>query len=1480
MTDQEVLKKLYVVTNQLLDLGKRNRLLNFKDTGLKTLMLLNKNLEEIFRAIKGGRDCTILDIDPYLNEYHNQELINNPNDNILEYSKEKVYEITRKYLEVRQLLCYKEGFNLQRVLKSLKKDFTNSIIEKGINALYLSFQFIHYIEEEVDYYAPLMLMPIEISNESGGFVIHQYEDEIIINPTLKYYFSSVYNVEFPPYQDEAFSNYVEKVRTILPPEMEMIDGAALGIYSFYKMNMYNDLIFNKETVIKNRNIRYLLGEEQREFDPEINNPVFPVVNCDSSQFEAIQMAADGKSFCLEGPPGSGKSQTITNIIASMLGVGKKILFVSEKISALNVVFENLRRVRLSDFAIELHSNKANKKDFIAHLYKAATAPKYNMDFKSQFIESKYKLLKSSLSSYEAEINHIIPSLGVSLLDIYSLYFNINLEPIEKDFNFSDLNLYDLENISKKLNDYMGYARDIYDYRNNPFYYFNLENGLNLDNINRVLYHLNTIIEYKNSINSILKMNLKDLKSIYNILSFFDVLFSLKSFSPFYLIKKVRIKLIDSIEKYQIILKILKNETLALYDQKILNEPIEDLANILNRELQNKSLFKSKELKEVYSKLVKYRKVAIKPEELSKELKELIIVKKNLILSKEYISFITKYLGPIKDLNLKQIIVDLKKLEGFDDYLISEEAYTLLREKIPLETISAEPMKSDIIFLDNIINNINIKKLDIKELSLEDLYAFLVQVSENRSNLSLYMHINNIVNDITKYGVIDFLDEYLDSKYELDHIDQTFKKTYYYYVIKTAFSSSSSLGEFDSHKRERIVNDFRALDEEMFQINRDIIISKMSKKRPNLSLVEGSKFKILDKEYNKLRRQLPIRTLLDQIFDFVLEIKPVFLMSPLSVSTYLTSTLNLFDCVIFDEASQIFASDALGSIYRGKQCIIIGDTKQMPPSNFFMASVDSGLDGEEEREYDLESILDKAIQVFPTTSLKWHYRSRSEELITFSNHSFYHDGLITIPQATTHSTGFGVDFYYFPEGRYDMTTRTNIYEAQKICKMVFEHYKNSSQSLGVVAFSNVQADLISSLVDKELKKHPNLARFFDGSTDEPFFVKNLETVQGDERDRIIFSICYAYNNEGKFYQRFGPLNNAGGERRLNVAVTRAKYNISIVSSVRYTDINTKTNSKGALLLRDYLEFAEHILNKKNYTPSNDGLKLSIKKYIESFGYEVYTDYGNSAFKIDLAVKDKDKFIMAIMLDSSSSYSSNITDKYRLEKILLKRLGWRYFKLYTTAWVQDNGEKERLLEALRSNEEEEEISEELKSFLEEDESLDTLEANFDVYDPIGVPRGKRILNEYDLEYLIQEIISYEAPIHEDFLALEIANIYDKPKPNKEILDMIHDNMPKRVLKLGEFFYNKRISGITMRLESNREAYQIPPEEYANGLLVIVGKNNGITVDGAYRTLVKLLGFDKVLANTRAILDDVLNDLIRDSKIINKNNNLYIPGSFIER
>ena len=222
-------------------------------------------------------------------------------------------------------------------------------------------------------------------------------------------------MELLDYNDEGLSTYLGKLVETLPEGVVLEEGMSLGIYSFYKMNMYNDLMLNKEIVINNKNIRTLLGVDELDFssngEPE---SIFPVVNCDSSQLAAIQAAANGKSFCLQGPPGSGKSQTITNIIATLLGNGKKILFVSEKIAALNVVYENLRRVKLSDFALELHSNKANKREFIENLYRSATAPRYEINLKTRFVGAKYDILSKSLRSYEKELHTPIPGLGINL----------------------------------------------------------------------------------------------------------------------------------------------------------------------------------------------------------------------------------------------------------------------------------------------------------------------------------------------------------------------------------------------------------------------------------------------------------------------------------------------------------------------------------------------------------------------------------------------------------------------------------------------------------------------------------------------------------------------------------------------------------------------------------------------------------------------------------------------------------------------------------------------------------------------------------------------------------------------------------------------------------------------------------------------------------------------------------------------------------
>ncbi len=252
------------------------------------------------------------------------------------------------------------------------------------------------------------------------------------------------------------------------------------------------------------------------------------------------------------------------------------------------------------------------------------------------------------------------------------------------------------------------------------------------------------------------------------------------------------------------------------------------------------------------------------------------------------------------------------------------------------------------------------------------------------------------------------------------------------------------------------------------------------------------------------------------------------MSPLSVSTFLDPEKIRFDTVIFDEASQIFPQDAIGAIYRGKQLIVVGDDRQMPPSNFFNSSADIDYDDEEFGDVsDFESILDKCGTVFTTKQLAWHYRSHYEQLIAFSNLHFYKNNLVTFPSSSTDHKGIGVDYYYV-DGVFDRKSKTNRKEAEFIVDLIYQNIREyPNRSLGVVAFSVAQQNMIDKILSKRREEDPSYEEFFRSDCAEPFFIKNLETVQGDERDTIIFSIAYAKDSQGRFIQNFGPLNREGG-----------------------------------------------------------------------------------------------------------------------------------------------------------------------------------------------------------------------------------------------------------------------------------------------------------------------------------------------------------------
>lgn len=371
------------------------------------------------------------------------------------------------------------------------------------------------------------------------------------------------------------------------------------------------------------------------------------------------------------------------------------------------------------------------------------------------------------------------------------------------------------------------------------------------------------------------------------------------------------------------------------------------------------------------------------------------------------------------------------------------------------------------------------------------------------------------------------------------------------------------------------------------------------------------------------------------------------MSPLSVSTFLGPDMK-FDVVIIDEASQIFPQDAIGAIYRGRQLIVVGDSMQMPPSNFFNSIVDIESDDEEDDVTDFESILDLCSASFPQRRLKWHYRSRFEQLIAFSNKNFYDNELVTFPSAKRAGVGAGVDYVYV-DGTFDRKTKTNRAEAEKIVDMVFESFEeHPERSLGVVAFSISQQNLIDRLISKRRQQDPSKESFFGSDRAEPFFVKNLETVQGDERDTVIFSVAYAKDAQGRLLLNFGPINRAGGERRLNVAVTRAKYNVRLVSSMHYTDIDlSRTQSVGARLLREYLDLAENgeiALERAVTVAAEDSFdsefETEVCEFLRSKGYSVDTQVGCSSFKIDMAVKrpDSSDYVLAIECDGAAYHSS--------------------------------------------------------------------------------------------------------------------------------------------------------------------------------------------------------------------------------------------------
>jgi very-short-patch-repair endonuclease len=736
------------------------------------------------------------------------------------------------------------------------------------------------------------------------------------------------------------------------------------------------------------------------------------------------------------------------------------------------------------------------------------------------------------------------------------------------------------------------------------------------------------------------------------------------------------------------------------------------------------------------------------------------------------------------------------------------------------------------------------------------------------------------------------------------ISDFLRSTVYQAWLNAQLSDDNRLGGSYGTSCDDMVERFRALDSELADAAVSSVIEAGLARRPKSTAGQSA---IIIRESEKKRRHIPVRDLINQARDVILANHPCFMMSPLAVSQYLPAE-QIFDVVIFDEASQVLPADAINCIYRASSVITAGDQKQLPPTSFFEAAVDEAdEDDEEDLANDFESILDlmKGSGSFTTQTLRWHYRSRHEHLIAYSNASFYGSKLITFPGAISDSSDAGVNFIKVPGIYRRSAGQDNPIEAKRIAERVIHHFSTRpGKSLGVVAFSTAQRDAIETAVELARAERPDLDGYFGDDRSQGFFVKSLESVQGDERDVVIFSIGYGPDENGKLYKNFGPVSRKGGERRLNVAITRAKELVEVVTSMSASEIGD-VNSEGARHLRRYLDFAERgpaalaielgAAGLDTESPFED----AVVGFVRSLGFDVQPQVGVAGYRIDLGVKHPNQpgaFMLGIECDGAMYHSSRAArDRDRIRHQILEGLGWNLHHIWGTAWYRHpQREKERLrmlLEDLSNRP----VTGRLVSPAPALGAQVAYEVQEHVYEEnpgwvedYVVSKPERIPSRIDLSdsgnanrlvALVEEVVRVEAPVHLEVLTQRLRAASSYGRVGARIRVTLNRAIKKaNVLFDGEFLRASNKSDVRVRRPANgftRPVAQISDDEFRLAITNLVTDAVGISQDDVVARVSAIFGWQRAGADIRARAQRAIAQLIKDGAISDRGAGLRMNG-----
>lgn len=1341
--------------SKLLDLTLRNRLINFKPTKIM-LPLRVPDPAHLEDALADGQEWKFRPL---------PQIMQGDDPRVAAVAARRTGEdpieaAAKQAVEQKELLASVEPKVLDARLYEIYSAARLGLEEGGANTLYLALGFLRWAEDEraeKTHLAPILLVPVTLTRQSvrTGYAVKRHDDETIVNPTLVQLLRENFQVAFKSLDPLPTDGKGVDVKRIWQSfrlavkeisRWEVIEDVYLGIFSFTKYLMWKDLQDRTAQLKQNRVVEHLIERSRepigcsedlttREDLDERHAPesLLAPLLADSSQLNALSRAGAGHDFALEGPPGTGKSQTITNLIAHFLGHGKTVLLVSEKMAALDVVERRLKAIGLGPFCLELHSAKARKTEVLAQLRSA-------MDTARGMEQENWRREAERLGRLRGALNDFVRALHKRHSNGLTVHGAIDTVVRHRSWNPAPMSWRDpythdegmLDRLRETMRTIQSVAGELGKFKNHPL---SLVQHTEWTNVweERLLKEAATLEaaasrlqEAAAAIAPILgiKLDAPSATLLDAVDRLIDILLQAPQV-PKGFVAQARNKAVRT--RMQIIRE--HGEQRQTHWRRLAGTFKPEISAADGSQLTRDWNLASTTWwpkcwclrRAVTGHLALWtndhkRPTVKETSGLLDALRGLNVEDRALKNSETYCLELleSEYKGPDTDWAAVQRYEQWGRLfeeavervaNVSDDSItaaMTEQLRKLVGEQrsllLPTGTASGRLTAFRDVWhaFRNQIAVVAERSGAGNALSVEPTVAGLPSrvrtivggwVSSRRY-LKLWCRWRQLRGLALTGGQETVVSALEDERISAHEFSAYAEYSYQNWWLKAVIDREPALRNFANADHDRKILEFRQTDERFQKLTEQYVVAVLAGKvpRPQSREKPDKEMALVLKELARQRGHLPVRQLVQRIPNLLPKLKPCLLMSPLSVAQYLDAVHSNFDVVVFDEASQIPVWDAVGAIARGKQLIVVGDPKQLPPTNFFNRADDAEADALSNEEdapvQDLESILDECLGAgLPTLRLEWHYRSRHESLITFSNHRYYDSRLITFPSPMTNDLAVKLTQV---GGIYDRgATRTNRAEADAIVKEIVAHFSDESRcklTMGVVTFNQPQQRLIEMLRDEELRKHPELERRIEEHGPERLFVKNLENVQGDERDLILFSITYGKDATGKMAMNFGPINQEGGQRRLNVAITRARTGVTIFSSIRPDDIDlSKTRSAGVADLKNYLEFAvkgpRAIVEQAIPTglEPESPLEIEIIRALRNKGWTVHPQVGCSGYRIDMAIvhpQEQGRYLLGIECDGATYHSfPTARDRDRLRQFVLEGLGWTLHRVWSTDWWND-------------------------------------------------------------------------------------------------------------------------------------------------------------------------------------------------------------------